>query len=75
MIPFAAASQYQGMRDDGQQWSAVVNETSIAYQEDGSSFVAEGEESTFGGTFIIEKISMVYLLYIFTMKMIMIGNI
>ena len=56
LIPFAAAGQFQGMRDDGQEWSAVVNETSIAYQEDGSSFVAEGEESTTGGPFIMKKL-------------------
>merc|ERR1712050_808453 len=50
LVAAASASQYFGTRDDGVQWSAVLTESAMAYQEAGESIVAMvGDETTDSG--------------------------
>ena len=39
---FAAAGQYQGVNEDGNEWTASVTEDTFAFQENGESLVATG---------------------------------
>ena len=39
---FATAGQYQGVNEDGNEWTASVTEDTFAFQENGESLVATG---------------------------------